>query len=102
MDKNIVYALSYEYAKDYPNDPKMHKFCMSRVSDAVLLESGLIFIFEKPLNFLPPLTVNGIIIISGGSYESPKILKRREKIWKLSSVFVQGYQKSYLYCSFES
>lgn len=48
MDKNIVYALSYEYAKDYPNDPKMHKFCMSRVSDAVLLESGIIFIFEKP------------------------------------------------------
>ena len=48
MDKNIKEIVSNEYAKVYSVGSEMHKYCMNSVSDAVVLESGMIFIFKKP------------------------------------------------------
>lgn len=48
MDKNIKEIVSTEYAKVYTTGSDMHKYCVNKASDAVVLESGMIFIFEKP------------------------------------------------------
>lgn len=48
MDKNIKEIVSTEYAKVYAAGSDMHKYCVNKASDAVVLESGMIFIFEKP------------------------------------------------------
>lgn len=48
MDKKIKEMVSVEYAKIYEADSKMHKYCVGKASDAVALDCGILFIFDKP------------------------------------------------------
>lgn len=48
MDKSIKEIISTEYAKVYVAGSDMHKYCLNYASDAVVLDSGMIFIFKKP------------------------------------------------------
>jgi hypothetical protein len=48
MDKNLKAIIENEYRLIWGKDEKMVKYCLGRVSDAVLLSNGLIYIFEKP------------------------------------------------------
>lgn len=48
MDNKLKELISAEYENVYPVGSKMHDYCTKEVSDAVLLENGMIYLFYKP------------------------------------------------------
>lgn len=48
MTNELKEIIRKEYEKIWGKDARMVDYCTKKVSDAVLLESGMIFIFEKP------------------------------------------------------
>lgn len=48
MASNIKEIISNEYAKVYAKGSGMHEYCVKKSSNAVVFESGLVFIFDKP------------------------------------------------------
>ena len=48
MDKNLKSLIEENYRLVWGKNDKMVKYCLSRVSNAVILSNGLIYIFEKP------------------------------------------------------
>ena len=48
MDNKLKELISVEYENIYPVGSKMHDYCTKKVSDAVMLENGMIYLFEKP------------------------------------------------------
>lgn len=48
MDSKIKEIISNEYAKIYAKGSDMHDYCVKESSNAVVLESGFVYIFKKP------------------------------------------------------